>query len=82
MGTAAEAAAHFTQARGEVVLVIEGREDGGATEEATDDEAALRDEVAAMRAAGLTRAQAAVLLERRYQVSRRRLYRMWLEADA
>jgi hypothetical protein len=45
------------------------------------DEAALVDDVATMRRLGLTRAQAAALLEGRYDVTRRRFYQLWLEAS-
>ena len=77
VGTAAQALARFTEPRGEVVLVIEGGEaEGGASAET---EAAA--ELAEMRRLGLTRAQAMALLARRYGLSRRRLYELWLRAE-
>jgi 16S rRNA (cytidine1402-2'-O)-methyltransferase len=75
VGTAAAALLRFEAPRGEVVLVIEGGTDAAA---AVDDESALRAEVAAMRAAGLSRRQATALLTRRYDLPRRRLYELWL----
>jgi 16S rRNA (cytidine1402-2'-O)-methyltransferase len=77
VGTAAAALDRFPEPRGEIVLVIEGGE--GKERPVKDDEAAMRAEVAAMREAGLTRAQASALLGRRFRVSRRRVYELWLE---
>jgi len=79
VGTAHEAAEHFGDVRGEIVLIIEGANAAPPREAGKDDEG-LRGEVAQMRELGLTRAQAAALLERRFKVSRRRLYQLWLEA--
>lgn len=76
VGTAAEALAHFETVRGEIVLVIEG----GEAKRPVEDEAALRTEVGEMRRLGLTQSQASALLARRYGVSHRRLYQLWLEA--
>ena len=78
VGTAAEALAHFPEPRGEIVLVIEGS--SAPIVAAPLDEAAAKEEVAVMRRLGLTRIQATALLQRRYGLSRRRLYRLWLEA--
>jgi 16S rRNA (cytidine1402-2'-O)-methyltransferase len=77
VGTPAEAVAHFGEVRGEIVLVIEGVD----VTYTPVDEAALVDDVATMRRLGLTRAQAAALLEGRYDVTRRRFYQLWLEAS-
>ena len=76
-GTASEALQHFTEPRGEIVLVIEGAE-AGAKPVPTDDEA-VQGEIATMRRAGLTRAQAASLLSERYALPRRRMYELWLQ---
>jgi len=73
VGSAHEAAEHFGDVRGEIVLIIEGATAAPRREAGKDDEG-LRGEVAQMRELGLTRAQAAALLERRFKVSRRRLY--------
>jgi 16S rRNA (cytidine1402-2'-O)-methyltransferase len=78
VGVAAEALQHFSEFRGEFVLVIEGVEKRAKDE--TRDEEAAREEMARMRALGLTRSQASALLERLYGVSRRRLYELWLQA--
>jgi 16S rRNA (cytidine1402-2'-O)-methyltransferase len=78
VGVAAEARQHFSEFRGEFVLVIEGVEKRAKDE--TRDEEAAREEMARMRALGLTRSQASALLERLYGVSRRRLYELWLQA--
>jgi 16S rRNA (cytidine1402-2'-O)-methyltransferase len=77
VGTAPEALEHFGEPRGEIVLVIEGSEEARS---ATDDEAALRQEIAEMRRLGLTRSQATTLLSMHFHTSRRRLYELWLEA--
>jgi 16S rRNA (cytidine1402-2'-O)-methyltransferase len=77
VGTATEALAHFTQPRGEIVVLIEGSDGSAPTK--GDDESAVANEVAAMRRAGLTRIQATTLLSMRYQTSRRRLYELWLQ---
>jgi 16S rRNA (cytidine1402-2'-O)-methyltransferase len=76
IGTAGEALAHFTQPRGEFVLVLEP------VAAPADDEGALHEEVALMKRLGLSRAQATALLGPRYGVSRRKLYEAWLNADA
>lgn len=78
VGSAAEAAERFVEARGEVVLVIEGASEPPT--EAEHDDTSLREEVRLMRALGLTRAQAAALLGPRFNTPRRRLYQLWLEA--
>jgi len=79
VGTASEALGHFSEPRGEIVLLIEG-EDGSAPTSDTE-ESGLAEEVAAMKRAGLTRVQATTLLSMRYQASRRRLYELWLQVD-
>jgi 16S rRNA (cytidine1402-2'-O)-methyltransferase len=81
VATAAEALAHFEAPRGEVVLVIEGGGATDATEGAADAEAVVRDEIASMRAEGLSRRQATALLARHYELPRRRLYELWLEGE-
>ncbi len=78
VGTPAEAIQHFSDFRGEFVLIIEGAPTS--TPAAAADEDTVREELARMRALGLTRAQAAALLEGRHKVPRRRLYRLWLDA--
>jgi 16S rRNA (cytidine1402-2'-O)-methyltransferase len=79
VGKAAEAAAHFAAPKGEVVLVIEGSEAKASTE--ITDEAPLLADIVEMRTAGLTRAQATTLLGRRYRLSRRRHYELWLQSS-
>ena len=81
VGTAAAAVERFVAPRGEVVLVIEGGGGEGTAVETDQDEGTLHDEIAAMRALGLTRRQATALLERRFKLSRRRLYTLWLAAQ-
>jgi 16S rRNA (cytidine1402-2'-O)-methyltransferase len=78
VGTASEALAHFAAPRGEIVLVIESAP--AEPPPAAADEAALQEEVAAMRALGLSQRQAAALLGRRFKLPRRRLYGLWLAA--
>lgn len=79
VGTAVEALTHFTEPRGEIVLLIEGAT--GATPAPPDNETALREEIAEMRRLGLTRVQATMLLGQRYETPRRRLYTLWLETE-
>jgi len=85
VGTASEALAHFSEVRGEIVVVIEGRDQSAEAKpvqqnEAQISEASAAREVNLMQAIGLTRAQAAALLTARYGLSRRDAYRLWLEA--
>ena len=74
VGTAAEALAHFTAPRGEIVLVIEGSRD----EAPAADEAEVREEITEMKRLGLSRAQAQALIERRFGIGRRRFYELWV----
>lgn len=78
VGTAAAVLSHFPAPRGEIVLVIEGTP--AEPPPAVADEAALQEEVAAMRALGLSQRQAEALLGRRFKLPRRRLYELWLAA--
>jgi 16S rRNA (cytidine1402-2'-O)-methyltransferase len=78
VGTVAGALAHFEEPRGEIVVLIESAGEADA-EPASGDESALREEIAEMRRLGLTRAQATLLLSRRYATPRRRLYELWLD---
>jgi len=78
VGTAAEALAHFSAPRGEVVIVIEG----GEAKAPPPDEALAEAEAAEMRRLGLTRQQAQALLQRRYKLGRRRFYELWNQAGA
>ncbi|MPZ49376.1 MAG: 16S rRNA (cytidine(1402)-2'-O)-methyltransferase [Dehalococcoidia bacterium] len=82
VGTAAEALDHFSQPRGEIVLVIEGAGEAEAAKgEDGAEEETLRREVSEMRRLGLTRSQATALLASRYGVSRRRGYELWLASE-
>lgn len=76
VGTAAEALAHFTTPRGEIVLVIEGAEP-----EAEADMAKAAAEAAQMRDLGLTRQQATPLLMSRHGIGRREAYDLWLKSE-
>jgi 16S rRNA (cytidine1402-2'-O)-methyltransferase len=76
VGTAAEALAHFSAPRGEIVLVIEG----GEVKAPETDEATVQEEIVVMKQLGLSRAQAQALIERRYGMGRRRFYELWMEA--
>lgn len=77
VGTAAQALAHFTEPRGEIVLVVEGTT---APAFAPSNETAERALIDEMKAQGLTRAQATALLATLYKTPRRRAYQLWLEA--
>ena len=75
-GTAAEAAAHFKNPRGEFTLVIEGAADGNgaARESSAADAAALLSDA---RASGMTARDAVAAVGARTGLSRRELYSMW-----
>ena len=75
LGTATEALEHFTEPRGEIVLVLEG---GMLAPEDSGDTAV---EAAQMRGLGLTRQQATTLLMSRHGIGRREAYDLWLRAD-
>jgi 16S rRNA (cytidine1402-2'-O)-methyltransferase len=79
VGTATEALAHFTEPRGEIVLVIEGADPNAKAPPA--DDTAVRAEIAAMRRVGLTQSQASALLSDRYALPRRKLYELWLAEE-
>lgn len=76
VGTAAEALAHFSEPRGEIVIVIEGTQD----EPPTDLDAAAA-EVLQMRELGLSRQQATALLTSRFGIGRREAYDLWLKSE-
>ena len=79
VGTASAALDHFVDPRGEFVLVIEAATGRGTTR--AGDEKELVREIEEMRRLGLTRAQATALISRHFNVTRRRLYELWLAAD-
>jgi 16S rRNA (cytidine1402-2'-O)-methyltransferase len=84
VGTATEALAHFSEARGEIVLVIEGADRvrrvnvGGESESRSSE--LVADEVRLMQNVGLTQMQGAALLKARHGLSRRHAYKLWVEA--
>jgi 16S rRNA (cytidine1402-2'-O)-methyltransferase len=83
VGTAAEALAHFSEVRGEIVVVIEGEEnqaDGSHPSQGSAAELGAEDDIRLMQAAELTQAQAAVLITARYNLTRRQVYKLWLTA--
>lgn len=80
VGTAAEALQHFTEPRGEIVLVIEGA--GPNAKAPPEDDAPVRAEIATMRRIGLTQSQASALLSERYKLPRRELYELWLQSES
>jgi 16S rRNA (cytidine1402-2'-O)-methyltransferase len=79
-GTASEVLDRLEQQRGEFVLVIEGA--APTRDENAGDQTALIDELTFMRELGLTRSQAAALVERRHGVPRRRMYELWLQSGS
>jgi len=76
-GTVSEALVHFTQPRGEFVVVMEGAK--GAPGKPEVDELAVRNEIALLKAQGLSRKDAVARLSPIHGVSRRQAYRLWLE---
>ena len=79
-GTAAEAAAHFKNPRGEFTLVIEGAADGNgaARESAAADAAALMSDA---RASGMTARDAVAAVGAQTGIPRRQLYALWLNLN-
>ncbi|HZP26866.1 MAG TPA: 16S rRNA (cytidine(1402)-2'-O)-methyltransferase [Dehalococcoidia bacterium] len=75
-GHISEAIEHFSEPRGEFTLVIEGAGHGPAAE---PDEATLKVELERLRAAGKGAREASAEVAERYGVSRRAVYRLWLE---
>jgi len=85
VGTATEALDHFSEARGEIVIVIEGA--GGVAKTQIRERDGVQttapsaaNEISLMQAIGLTQIQGAALLRARYGLSRRQAYNLWLEA--
>ena len=77
-GTLSAAEEHFTEPRGEFVLVIAG---AAPIERPAPDTAAARRELGRLKAAGMSRRDASARVIEAYGVSRREAYRIWLEAS-
>ena len=75
-GTLSGAAAHFSEPRGEFVLVIAG---GDPPKREAPDVGAARREMARLKEAGATRRDASARVVEAYGLSRREAYRLWLE---
>jgi 16S rRNA (cytidine1402-2'-O)-methyltransferase len=73
-GTVSQAAAHFTEPRGEFTLVIEGRRGQDRPQITEDIERQLRD----MRLSGMPAREAVATVAGETGLSRRELYRTWL----
>jgi 16S rRNA (cytidine1402-2'-O)-methyltransferase len=80
-GRISEALAHFLEPRGEFTLVVAGTTDEEAPEEhgQREIEAAVIEEMRRLRDEGRGAQEALRLLSQRHGLSRRRLYRLWLE---
>ena len=79
-GRVSEALERFQEPRGEFTLVIAGAPDAEPAEPAdADDE--VREEMRHLRSEGLSAQEALPRLASRYGLSRRRLYRLWLDLD-
>lgn len=79
-GRLSEALERFQEPRGEFTLVIAGAPDAEAAEPAdADDE--VREEMRRLRTEGSSAQEALSRLASRYGLSRRRLYRLWLDLD-
>ncbi|HXG36148.1 MAG TPA: 16S rRNA (cytidine(1402)-2'-O)-methyltransferase [Dehalococcoidia bacterium] len=78
-GMVSEALAHFEAPRGEFTLVIEGASDSA---QAAPDEASLREDLLRLRAAGKSAREATAEVAKRYGLSRREVYRVWVGLDA
>ena len=76
-GTAEEALAHFTEPRGEIVVVVAGAPEAAMHNETDLD--AVRDALARLKTEGATQRDAAEQVTTAYGVSRRDAYRIWLE---
>ncbi len=76
-GLLSEASEHFAEPRGEFTLVVEGGTKGVRATELAD--AALTAEIRRLRAAGVPAREALPALSVRFGLSRRQLYRLWLD---
>jgi 16S rRNA (cytidine1402-2'-O)-methyltransferase len=74
-GTAAEAIEHFSEPRGEFVIVIEG---APLRAKAEVDEAGVSDALASLKARGESRRDAVAQVIDAYGISRREAYKLWL----
>ena len=83
-GRISEALAHFSQPRGEFVLVVAGRQTG--SEARSADIEAVRRDLASLKAGGLSRRDAVAQVRAAHGVGHREAYRLWLalarEAEA
>ena len=77
-GRIAEALAHFPEPRGEFTLVVEG---GQAAPPPALDEA-VREELRRLKMQGLSPRQAVSEVAQRYGLSRREVYRLWVEIQS
>ena len=77
-GTLEEASAHFTQPRGEFTLVIGGSGDAEPSKDV--DEAQLIRELRALEQAAMPAKEAVPRVAREHNLSRRLVYRLWLES--
>jgi 16S rRNA (cytidine1402-2'-O)-methyltransferase len=76
-GHLSEAAEHFAEPRGEFTLVVEGRTEEVRAIDLAD--AALTAEIHRLRASGVPAREALPALSARFGLSRRQLYRLWLD---
>jgi len=78
-GHVSDAARHFAEPRGEFTLVIAGATPLSNAENMPDD---LTAEIRRLREEGVGAQEAVARLSRRFGLSRRRIYRLWLDSDA
>jgi 16S rRNA (cytidine1402-2'-O)-methyltransferase len=78
-GHVSDAARHFAEPRGEFTLVIGGATPLSNAEDMPDD---LTAEIRRLREEGVGAQEAVARLSRRFGLSRRRIYRLWLDSDA
>ena len=76
-GTVSQAIEHFTEPRGEYTLVIDGREQGQKPLLTAE----IIEQLQRMRDSGIKAREAVATISRETGLSRRELYRVWLEPD-
>ena len=79
-GTAATALAHFAEPRGEFTLVLVSPQEAAGTV-ATEGEPDAKEELARLKAEGVSPGRAVAQVARRWRVTRRQVYTWWVESS-
>lgn len=78
-GTISGARSHFVSPRGEFTLVVEGTTDTGGMDEARIED--IREDLRQLKRSDMPVKEAMVWMARQHGLSRRQVYRMWLDLD-